>query len=73
MPRDVTPLTMGANGLARVPMKSVEARMRSRSFGADLSYLILAAWIRSATCTPDGHETSQRLQFMQYLRVFVKK
>ena len=65
-PRPVTAFTTRETGRATVPIRSVEARMRSRSGGTDLSYLMRAAWIRSATLTPDGQATSQRLQFMQY-------
>ena len=37
------------------PLASEKQRMR-------------AAWMRSATATPEGHATSQRLQLRQYLR-----
>ena len=72
-PRPVAPFTMGANGRAKRPMKSVFASMASRSLGLAWSYLMRADWMMSATFTPEGQTTSQRLQFRQYLSAWLKK
>ena len=66
-------LTIGANGLAMVPMKSVLASILSRSFGFLVLNWILASWMMSEIFTPDGHATSQRLQFRQYFNDSSKK
>ena len=66
-------LTMGANGLASVPMKSVLASILSLSFGPWVLNSILASWMMSDIFTPDGQATSQRLQFRQYFSASSKK
>ena len=65
--------TIGANGLAALPIRSVLARILSRNSGISREYLLLAECMRSAIFTPEGQATSQRLQFMQYFKFSSKK
>ena len=67
-------LTIGAKGVASVPTRSVLASTKLRSDVLCCGpYLIRAAWMMSPMRTFDGHDTSQRLQFMQYFRALSKK
>ena len=63
---EVAVLTIGANGVETLPIRSVWLKTKLRSDGRVVSYFARARWMISPIFTSDGQATSQRLQLMQY-------